>query len=185
VAKLDRLARALGVQETVLAVAWRAGAKVFSADTGEILQDDPSDPMRTLLRQVVGAVAEFERALIAKRLRDGRAAKAAAGKHAVGEYAFGTRGAGEGRDRDAAPDEAEQMTVARIVELRNSGASLRAIVARLDSEGLKPRRAAHWSPQSVQAVCLREGLAPGAAPVVSADQAEEARRHGRLGPLPD
>jgi DNA invertase Pin-like site-specific DNA recombinase len=159
VAKLDRLARALHVQETVLQVAWRAGAKVFSVDSGEVLEDDPDDPMRTFLRQVIGGVAQLERSLIAKRMRDGRQAKAAAGKHAVGDYAFGYRGDGKGRDRDAAPDESEQLAVSRIVALRNEGASYRDIAARLDSEGLRPRRAEHWSPMAVRNVAVRSGAA--------------------------
>ena len=75
VAKLDRLARALHVQESVLQVVWRAGGSVFTADTGEVLQDDPDDPMRTFVCQVVGGVAQLERSLIAERMRDGRNAK--------------------------------------------------------------------------------------------------------------
>src|SRR5205085_9859946 len=45
-ARADRLARSLHLQETVLQVAWNSGAAVFAADQGELLRDDPSDPMR-------------------------------------------------------------------------------------------------------------------------------------------
>src|SRR4051794_2055566 len=41
VARLDRLARALTIQEATLAVIWRAGGRLITADHGEILQDDP------------------------------------------------------------------------------------------------------------------------------------------------
>ncbi len=157
VAKLDRLARALHVQETVLQVAWRAGAQVFTVDGGEVLADDPDDPMRTFVRQVIGGVAQLERSLIAKRMRDGRQAKAATGKHAVGDYAFGFRGDGKGRDRDAVPDEDEQTVVARVVELRRGGASYRAIASTLDAEQLRPRRAASWSAMAVRNVARRAG----------------------------
>ena len=157
VAKLDRLARALHVQETVLQVAWRAGAQVFTVDGGEVLADDPDDPMRTFVRQVIGGVAQLERSLIAKRMRDGRQAKAATGKHAVGDYAFGFRGDGKGRDRDAVPDEDEQTVVARVVELRRGGASYRAIASALDAEQLRPRRAASWSAMAVRNVARRAG----------------------------
>jgi DNA invertase Pin-like site-specific DNA recombinase len=159
VARLDRLARRLHVQEVALGLAWRAGARVFTVDGGEVLEDDPDDPMRTTIRQVIGAFAELDRKLIAKRLKDGRRAKAAAGRHAVGDYAYGTRGAGTGRDRDAAPDEAEQQAVARIVALRSEGRSYRDIAGVLDGEGFKPRRAEHWSPMSVRNVATREGVA--------------------------
>lgn len=156
VAKLDRLARALHVQESVLQVAWRAGASVYTVDGGEVLQDDPDDPMRTFLRQVIGGVAQLDRSLIAKRMADGRQAKADAGLHAVGDYAFGYRGDGKGRDRDAAPHDGEQHAVRRIVEMRKEGSSYREIAAVLDAEGLRPRRADHWSPMSVRNIAARE-----------------------------
>ena len=80
----SRLARALTVQEAALAIAWQAGGRVFTADTGEVLRDDPDDPMRTALRQVVGGVAELDRRMVVKRLRDGRAAKASTGRKVTG-----------------------------------------------------------------------------------------------------
>ena len=123
---------------------------MFTADAGEVLRDDPSDPMRTALRQVVGVFAELDRRMVVKRLRDGRAAKAAVGRHAVGQYAYGYGGAG------TAPRDDEQAAVARIVELRVAGESYRAIAATLDAEGHRPRRAASWSAVAVRAVALRE-----------------------------
>lgn len=158
VARLDRIARQLAIQEATLAVVWRRGGHVFAADQGEILRDDPDDPVRTAMRLMVGVFAELDRMQIVKRLRDGRAAKAATGKHATGPYPFGYAGAGKGRERDAAPDPTEQVTVERIFALRRSGASYRGIAAALGSEGLRPRRAASWSPMSVRAVVVRAGL---------------------------
>jgi DNA invertase Pin-like site-specific DNA recombinase len=155
VARLDRLARALTIQEAALAMAWKLGGRVFTADAGEVLADDQDDPMRTALRQIVGVIAQLDRALVSKRLRDGRRAKAATGRKAVGDYAYGTRGAGKGRDRDASPDPDEVPVVARILELRSAGQSYRAIAATLDAEGLRPRRASAWSAMSVRNVALR------------------------------
>ncbi|MGW3846889.1 recombinase family protein [Streptomyces fagopyri] len=162
--KLDRLARALTVQEATLAFVWRAGGRVFAADSGEILEDDGDDPMRTALRQVVGVFAELDRRIVVKRLKDGRTAKAKTGRKAVGSYAFGTHGHGKGRDRDAAPRPDEQPTVARILALRKAGDSYRAIAAILDAEGLKPRRAAQWSAMSVRAVVQRATGSPDPRP---------------------
>lgn len=155
-ARLDRLARALTVQEAVLGAAWRLDGTVFTADTGEVLRDDPDDPMRTAIRQVVGVFAQLDRAMVSKRLRDGRRAKAATGRKAVGTYAFGYRASGKGRERDAGPDEAEQPVVARIVELRRAGTSYRAIALTLDGEGLRPRRAQSWSAPAVRNIASRE-----------------------------
>lgn len=158
-ARLDRIARSLMVQEAVLAHAWRAKGKVLTADVGEHLVDDPDDPMRTLIRQVLGAVAELDRKLVTKRLRDGRAAKAALGRHASGPYAYGLHGVGRGRERDAGPEPAEQATVARIMALRASGASYRAICQTLTEEGQQPRRAASWQPMVIRAIVQRNTAA--------------------------
>jgi DNA invertase Pin-like site-specific DNA recombinase len=70
--RLDRLARDLVLEEQLLAEAWRMGAVVFSTSAGEsaYLEDDPLDPSRRLIRQVLGAVNEYERAMIG--LRDGQ-----------------------------------------------------------------------------------------------------------------
>jgi DNA invertase Pin-like site-specific DNA recombinase len=156
VARLDRLARSLTVQEGILAVLWRNGGSVFTADTGELRPDDPDDPMRTAVRQVVGVFAQLDRAMVVKRLRDGRTAKASTGRKAVGAYAYGYRGHGKGRERDATPEPTEQEAVRMIVELRRSGKSYREIVAALEAEGHRPRRADRWSPMSVRNIACRE-----------------------------
>jgi DNA invertase Pin-like site-specific DNA recombinase len=159
VADLDRFARQLMVQEAALGVIWKAGGRVFTVTGGEVQQDDPDDGARTLIRQVLGAVIQYEKHQAVRRMREGRRAKAAAGRKAVGQYAFGQHAAGKGRQRDAAPHPEEQRAVARIVELRKAGQSYRQIAARLDAEGLRPRRAASWSAMVVRSVALREGAA--------------------------
>jgi DNA invertase Pin-like site-specific DNA recombinase len=159
VARLDRLARALTVQEACLALVWREGGHVFTADGGgEVQQDDPDDPMRTAMRQMVGVFAELDRRTTVKRMRDGIRAKAATGRHATGSYAFGYEGAGKGRERDAAPRRDEQAAVRRIVELRAEGVPYRTIAETLDAEGLRPRRAERWSAMSVRNVAVRASV---------------------------
>jgi DNA invertase Pin-like site-specific DNA recombinase len=109
--------------------------------------------MRTAIRQVF---AELDRKMVAKRLRDGRATRAAAGRKAIGDYPFGYTATGKGRERDAGPVKAEQRAVARIVELRRAGRSYREIATVLDAEGNKPRRAVSWSAAAVRNITLRE-----------------------------
>jgi hypothetical protein len=54
------------------------GRERFSTSPSEsaFLRDDPTDPSRALIRQVLGAVSEYERKMITVRLRAGRARKA-------------------------------------------------------------------------------------------------------------
>lgn len=156
VADLDRFARSLTVQETALAVIWRAGGRVFTATSGEVHADDPDDPSRTLIRHVMGAVIEFEKRQAVKRMRGGMLAKAATGRKATGSYAYGYRGEGKGRERDARPNPPEQVTVARIITLRDTGASYRDICASLSAEGHHPKRGTRWLPMTVKRIYDRE-----------------------------
>ncbi len=153
VARLDRLARTLAVQEAILGIVWRAGASAFTVDGGEVLRDDPDDPMRTAMRQVQGVFAQLDRSLVEKRLRDGRRAKADAGMHAVGQHPYGYRSGGKGVD--SVPDVPEQQVVERIIAMRTEGASYRSIAGALDAAGLPPRRASSWSAASVRLVAER------------------------------
>src|SRR5688572_16574924 len=59
VERMDRLARDLMVQEVLLKQCRENKIKVFAADRGELvdLASDDGDPTRTLIRQVMGALA--------------------------------------------------------------------------------------------------------------------------------
>ena len=155
VGKLDRLGRATHVQEAALAMVWRAGGHVFAADQGEVLKDDPDDPMRTAMRKIMAVFDELDKAVAVQRMRKGRLAKAAAGKHAVGTYPYGYRAGGEGRDRDAVPDAAEQQAVAVVGRMRREGRSYREITAALEAAGIAPRSGRRWYPSTVRKIALR------------------------------
>lgn len=154
--KLDRLARDLIIQETLIAEVRKAGGEIFTTAAGEAgyLADDPDDPSRKLIRQVLGAVNEYERAMIVLRMKAGRRIKASRGGYAgFGSPAFGQRSI----DKELVADEAEQAAVARILELRGEGLSLREIIARLDAEGIRAKRGGGWSPSTVSRVLARAG----------------------------
>jgi DNA invertase Pin-like site-specific DNA recombinase len=84
--RLDRLARDLILQETLLAEIAGLGGQVFSAFAGEqdVITDDPEDPSRRMVRQVLGAVAQYQRSLIRLRLRNDLRRKAERDGHAHG-----------------------------------------------------------------------------------------------------
>jgi DNA invertase Pin-like site-specific DNA recombinase len=154
VSRLDRLSRDLIVQEQLLAEVWRMGAEVCSTAAGEaayLARDDPGDPSRKLIRQVLGAVAEYERAMITMRLRVGKARKRAAGGFVGGGPPFGYRAEG----RELVPDPTEQAALARARELRDQGRSLRQVATTLQAEGHRPRRSGRWHAETVRAVLAR------------------------------
>lgn len=156
VMRLDRLARDLILQEQLLAEVRRLGGTTYSTSAGEqgYLEDDPSDPSRKLIRQVLGAVSEYERSMIALRLASGRARKAQLGGYAYGAPPFGTR-AEQGA---LVPDEVELSAVDLILEMNSQGASLRAIAAALDAAGHRPKRGAVWHPQTIARIAARKRL---------------------------
>jgi len=152
--RLDRLAQDLVLQEELLAEIWRIGAEAFSTSNAEqgYLRDDPSDPSRKLIRQVLGAVAEHERAMIRLRLEAGRRRKSQSGGYAgFGSPPFGY--CSEGGALVSDPD--EQNTLARIGTLHDDGQSLRQIARALDSEELKPRRGDYWQARQVGRIVNR------------------------------
>ena len=161
VAKLDRLARSLTVQEGTLAKAWDLGAAVYAVDLGLVAQDDPDDPMRTAMRQMVGVFAQLERGMIAARMRAGKARKRDAGEWTGTRVPYGQRRIERGK---LAPDPAEAAVLDRIVALRDGGASYRQIVAALDADGITTRKGTRWNPNGVRTVYLRvTGRAQGRA----------------------
>jgi DNA invertase Pin-like site-specific DNA recombinase len=152
--RLDRLARDLVIQEQLLAELRRLGATLFStsAAENELLVDDPDDPTRKLVRQVLGAVSEFERSMITLRMRTGRQRKAEQGGYAYGAPPFGQAAA----SRSLRVDDAEQEVVELIGRLREEGQSLRAIARTLDETGVPSKRgAARWHAKVVADILRR------------------------------
>jgi DNA invertase Pin-like site-specific DNA recombinase len=151
--RLDRLARDLVLQEQLLADARRMGAEVFSTSSAEAsyLTDDPHDPSRKLIRQVLGAVNEYERAMIALRLRSGRRRKHDNGGCAFGSPPYRWRAVG----RELVEDPEEQAALLRMRELRTVGASYRDSAAALMNEGYRPKRGMVWYPITIRQILTR------------------------------
>jgi len=152
VARLDRLARDLIVQEQILAEIRRLGGEVFSCSAAEsdYVTDDPNDPTRALIRQVLGAVSQYERSVITLRLRAGRRLKVQRGGH-IGSPPYGYKAA----DGELVPDEAEQAVLALMRKLRAEGCSYRQIADQLASEGTRPRRGQTWGPATLKRILDR------------------------------
>ena len=149
---LDRLARKLTVQEGVLGQVWAGGHKVFSVeDQGEVVEDDPSDPMRTAMRQMRGVFAQLERGMLVMRMYNGRMAKLARGGHAHGAPPFGWQAEGG----ELVEDGAEQEALHLICELHDQGYSTRTIAEHMVIEGFSPRRAAKWQSTTVAKIIRR------------------------------
>ena len=155
--RLDRLARELHVQEAALARAWGAGdhVEVFEAVEGRIKRDDPDDPHRTFLRQVLGASAQLERGLIRARLQGGRRRKAARGEW-VGGHRLHRRYGYEVMDGRYVPVDAEQEVIARMAALRAEWRHLSRRRGGAQRRGSEPPAGREWHAATVRKVLLRQ-----------------------------
>jgi DNA invertase Pin-like site-specific DNA recombinase len=93
VERMDRLARDLIVQELLLKECTVRGIKVFSADCWELMDMASSDidPTRKLIRQVLGAVAEYAKSETVLKLRKARSRIRRETGRCEGAKAWGSR----------------------------------------------------------------------------------------------
>jgi DNA invertase Pin-like site-specific DNA recombinase len=78
---IDRLARNLKDLQDIVSDLTARGVAVRFHKESLLFTGDNTDPMQTLMFQMMGAFAQFERDLIRARQREGIAAAKAAGKH--------------------------------------------------------------------------------------------------------
>lgn len=126
--KLDRLARDLMVQETIIGDMRKHGFGLISVAEPDLLQDDPS---RKLMRQIFGAIAEYEKTMIVIKLRGARLRTKAKQGYCEGAKPYGTF-------------PGERDVIERMASLRTSGMAFEKIAAQLNAEGTRPRRGAKW-----------------------------------------
>jgi DNA invertase Pin-like site-specific DNA recombinase len=131
VAKRDRLARDVVLCAMIEQLASRQGARVVSA-AGEGTTGDDNDPSAQLMRRLVDAFAEYERALIRARTRSALQVKRGRNER-IGTVPFGFQLAADGVRLEPLPS--EQAVVDRCRALSASGLSTRAIASALQLEG--------------------------------------------------
>ena len=111
----------------------------------------PTTPRGALVRQVLGAISQYERMVIRPRMASGKAAKKAGGGYVGGQPPYGT----QAEKRALVPLAEEAKVVEIVTRLRRKGESYRAICAALEAAGLRPRRASAWQPAVVRRIAQR------------------------------
>src|ERR1017187_7503619 len=84
--QLNRLARDLIVQETIIGDLRKRGFDLISVTEPDLLQDDPT---RILMRQIFGAIAQYEKAMIVAKRRGARQRMKAKTGRCEGRKPFG------------------------------------------------------------------------------------------------
>lgn len=148
VAKRDRLARDVMNAAMLERMALDAGARIVSA-AGE--GTDSNDPSAVLMRTLVDAFAQYERAMIAARTKAALKAKRARGERA-GTVPYGFTSDAAGR---LSPCPAERAVIAQVHALRAAGVTLRGIVAELARAGVVGRTGNALAMAQVQNILAR------------------------------
>lgn len=147
-----RLARDLMVQEVILAEFRKLGVQVFEADGGNDLTTAGNDnPTGTLIRQILGAVAEFDKNVTVLKLRAARERQRRNGHRCEGRKPFGHY-----------PGESATLDTMRQLRRKPRGEkrlSYQAIADQLNELGKSTRQGGIWKAGSVQAVLKRANIA--------------------------
>ena len=138
----SRLARDLMISEIILGEFRRIGVKVISADGGIDLTLGNDDPSGKLIRQILGAVAEWEKCALIQKLRASRLRIRRSGQRCEGRIPYGST-----------PDEIKVVEL--ILALRKEGKSYVAVAERLNLDKIKSRSGKQWHPTQVQRVIQR------------------------------
>jgi DNA invertase Pin-like site-specific DNA recombinase len=172
--RLDRLARDVLLAETLhRELSVRCTVTSVSEAFGEGFTGN-------LMRQIIQAFAEYERAVIATRLKGGRREKARrngtfSGGHGVMGYRpVGSKVSPGGGELRIVEAEAEAVRIA--FELRGEGLTLQAIAADLNARGFRTVQGADFGPVQVSRILSREAFYRGAG-VLARSYESEAGAH--------
>lgn len=143
----DRLARSVIQACAIQGLLERQGGKlryVSGSGNGDTAED-------RLIRQILDAFAEYERAVIRLRVTAAMARGRAEGRW-LGECPYGYRIAADGVHLEEDPE--EQAVLRRIWAARERGLSLRAIVSSLNEQGV-PARGKAWHYRLIQRIAKK------------------------------
>lgn len=164
VARLDRLTRDLILQEQLLADIWGHGGEVLSCVAAEaefLRRDDPKDPSRRLIRQVLGAVIEYNKSTSRLLLEAGRLRKGEAGGYIGGRPRYGFAAVGG----ELVPVPEQQVVIEDIKALRTrQRMTLRQIRDTLFEAGIPGPEGGWWTDEAIRRVLTAEGVSTGAFP---------------------
>lgn len=129
--KPDRLARDLIVGEILLKQFAEMGIQVIECEGGNDLTVGDDNPTAKLVRQILGAVAEFDKSSIVRKLRSARNRKRIETGRCEGVKPYGTLAG-------------EEAVVSVIRGLRSEGLTTRQIADELNTRGIQSRTGGLW-----------------------------------------
>ena len=153
--RLDRLARDLLVQETLLSDFQRKGLEVISIDEPDLCKDDPA---RKMFRQMKGMISEYEKSMITLRMSAGRLKKVESGKgYAGGNVCYGFE-VKDGQYRQINGEIEVIKTIARLRRKPKLGKKLsfQKIADKLNTEAILSPMGCKWYAMTVRYIATNE-----------------------------
>lgn len=138
VEKLDRIARDLMIQESIIADFRESGVNLISALEGDDLLDN--DPTRKLVRQVLGAISEYEKSMLVQKLKVARKRKKAKYGKCEGRKSY----------QEIAPGTVRYIKSLRRKPKGKKRKSYSKIAEILNTEGVPTLNGQPWSLQTVR-----------------------------------
>jgi site-specific DNA recombinase len=151
VTKLDRLTRSVRDLGDLVEEHFLEGRSALLSVSEQI---DTRTAGGRLVLNVLCAVSQWEREAIGERTSVALRHKASRGEYTGGPLPFGLRRSADGLHVE--PEPLEQAVLGRIERLRAEGASVRAIVRRLNEAGVRCR-GSRWHATTVQRIIKRHG----------------------------
>lgn len=147
VERMDRLARDLIVSEMLLRELRKRGIKVFAADQDALIDmaSDEGDPTRKLIRQIMGALAEWEKSQLVLKLRVAKQRAKAAGKHVDGTRPYGCT-------------LVEETILGLMKTWRAEGVTHERIAYLLNAGDFRTRKGSEWTRQAVRDILHNQGI---------------------------
>jgi DNA invertase Pin-like site-specific DNA recombinase len=141
VEKLDRLARDLMVQEAAIADLRKHGFTLVSVQEPDLMANDPT---RVLMRQLMAAVAQYDKSQIVAKLRGARMRKRSKDGRCEGRKPYGFY-------------EGETGVIDRMKALRGEGLGFDRIAAQMNAEGIETRTRGRWHGVMVNRILGAQG----------------------------
>jgi DNA invertase Pin-like site-specific DNA recombinase len=143
--KLDRIARDVLIQETIIQNMQQEGFQLISTMEADLCSQDPS---RTLMRQIMGAFAQYDRTMIVLKTRAARERIRKSGVRCEGRKIYG-------QNAKPALAQAEQAIIARIRAMYAAGSNYEQIAKQLNAEGVASRKGS-WFGSTVRRIVIAQ-----------------------------
>lgn len=168
VERMDRLARDLMVQEMMLRDLRNRRIKLYAADNGtlEDLADGSADPTRILIRQVLGAVAQWERTMVVRKMNAAKARLREQGGYTGGHRMLGTDPANIN----------QKEHLLKILTLCDAGMCVSMICRMLEAEGMRNSKGKPYDRMFLKRILKRHRGSPNPHPGKGSQSVLQARR---------